>query len=359
MPDSELTLEALGWTPSFAESFAPWREKGLQLGRVAVEDKHYYIVLTPEGELTGQVSGKLLHEAASPAALPKVGDWVAMASVPAESKAIIHAVLERRTKISRKLAGREVEEQVLATNIDTGFVVQALDNSFNAALLQRHVVMVLEGGAQPVVILNKADLCQNVPERVADAAAAANHAPVIVVSAKTGQGIDDLARRIAQGKTVVFIGRSGVGKSSLINDLYGEEIQATAEVRERDAKGRHITTWRELIVLPQGGVVIDTPGMREFHIWLANDGLRDAFADLEALAVQCHFPNCAHITENRCAVLHALANGQLSRERYDRFLKLQKELAYLQEAHTKHGWTQRRRQSRGNQRTAPRTKRFP
>lgn len=346
MPNSELTLEALGWNAAFDEAFAPFRQKGLEPGRVAVEDKHYYAVLTPRGEVTGQVAGKLLHQARTPAALPKVGDWVAMARLPGEAKAVIHQVLERKNTLSRKLPGREMEEQVLAANIDMAFVVQALDSSFNCALMQRHLVMVFESGAEPVVVLNKADLCEAIPERVAEARQAAGNAPVVVVSAKTGAGLDELSQRITPGKTVVFMGSSGVGKSTLINDLCGEEIQATAEVRERDAKGRHTTTWRELILLPQGGLVIDTPGMREFQVWIANEGLREAFSDLEELALRCHFRDCTHTVENRCAVLEAVAQGQLSRERYERFVKLQKELAYLREAHTRHGWIQRRRQAR-------------
>jgi ribosome biogenesis GTPase / thiamine phosphate phosphatase len=356
MPPRELTLQALGWNSLFEASFAPFRQKGLVPARVAVEDKHYYVVLTPEGELTAQVAGKVLHQARVSADLPKVGDWVAVARLPGEAKAVIRHVLARRTKLSRKFPGREVEEQVLATNIDVAFVVQALDCSFNAVLLQRHLVMVFESGAEPVAVLNKADLCDAIPERIAQARNAAGNAPLIVVSAKTGAGLEELARRITPGATVVFIGASGVGKSTLINDLCGEEIQATMEVRERDAKGRHTTTWRELILLPQGGLVIDTPGMREFHMWAANDGLRDAFSDVEALAARCHFRDCTHTVEGRCAVLQAVAAGQLSRDRYERFLKLQKELDYLHEAQTKHGWLQRRRQARVAQRPLPRFK---
>jgi ribosome biogenesis GTPase / thiamine phosphate phosphatase len=356
MADSELTLETLGWDPALERDFAPFRQNGLEPGRVAVEDKHYYVVITPQGDLTGQVTGKLLHQAHGPSDLPKVGDWVVLSRVPGETKAVIHHVLERRTWLSRKVTGREIEEQVLVTNIDTAFAVQALDNSFNPALVQRHMVMICESGAEPVIVLNKADLCDSIPEKVDHIRKAAGDAPIIVASGKTGAGVEALAAHIRLGKTAVFIGSSGVGKSTLINDLCGEVIQATAEVRERDAKGRHTTTWRELIVLPQGGLVIDTPGMREFHMWLANEGMREAFADLDLLATQCHFRDCTHTVESRCAVLQALAGGQVPRDRYERFVKLQKELVYLQEAHTKHGWMQRRKQTRLAQRTASRAK---
>jgi ribosome biogenesis GTPase / thiamine phosphate phosphatase len=358
MPDPGLTLETLGWNATFAESFARLGQKGLEPGRVAVEDKHYYVIVTRQGELTGQVSGKMLHQARTPAELPKVGDWVAVSPLAGEAKAVIHHVLERRTRLSRKVPGREVEEQVLATNIDKAFVVQALDSTFNPGLLQRHLVMVSESGAEPVVVLNKADLCDAVADRVAQARNAVGEAPpMVVASAKTGAGLEDLAQRISPGTTVVFIGSSGVGKSTLINDLCGEEIQATAEVRERDAKGRHTTTWRELILLPQGGLVIDTPGMREFQMWMANEGMRDTFSDLETLANQCHFRNCTHTVETRCAVLEAVTKGELTRDRYARFLKLQTELAFLREAQTKHGWIQRRRQGRVAQRAFEKLKR--
>jgi ribosome biogenesis GTPase len=346
MPEPEITLQLLGWVPALQRDFEQHRQQGLLPGRIAVEDKHFYLVLSAQGELTGQVSGKLLHSSRGPGELPKVGDWVALSSVPNEAKAIIHAVLPRKTRLSRKVAGREVEEQVLATNVDKVFAVQALDETFRPGLLHRHLVMILESGAKPVVVLNKADLCQDIPEMFQRAQEIAGGAPVIAVSAKTGQDIAQLRDWIHPGETVVFIGASGVGKSTLINDLYGEEIQATADVRESDAKGRHTTTWRELILLPGGGLVIDTPGMREFQMWIADEGLRDAFSDLDALAGQCRFRDCTHMVETGCAVLQAVAAGQLSQERYRNYVKLKKELAFLEQAHTKHSWMQRKRHSR-------------
>ena len=357
MPHQAITLEALGWDSFFEASFDALREKKLQPGRIAVEDKHYYIVLTPEGELTGQVSGKLLHNSRLPANLPKVGDWVAFSPLAGEAKAVIHEVLPRKTKLSRKVPGRELEEQVLASNIDLAFIVQALDRTFNPALVQRHIVMVLESGAKPVVVLNKADLCEAIPAMTAEAAKAAGNAPVIVVSAKTTSGIPDLAHQIRPGETVVFIGSSGVGKSTLINDLCGEEVQATAEVRAADAKGRHTTSWRELILLPSGGLVIDTPGMREFQMWIADEGMREAFADLETLSCRCHFRDCTHTVEKRCAVLDAVASGQIPAERYQRFLKLKEELAFLDKAKNKRAWFQKKRQVRAGQRAYNRLKR--
>jgi len=342
-----MSLTKLGWNAALDESFAPHRDAGLVPARVAVEDKHFFRVWTADAELSAQVTGKLLHEArGAKSKLPKVGDWVAIKLVPNEEKAVIRAILPRRTQLSRKMTGRETEEQILATNIDTAFVVNAADASFNPARLERMLVMAHESGARVVVVLNKIDLCDDLDAKLADATRVSGDAPVLAACALTGRGVKKLGELIIPGETVVFIGTSGVGKSSLINRLYGEDIQATVEVREHDAKGRHTTSWREMIFLPQGGVVIDTPGMREFHIWLAGEGLNDAFPDVEALAARCHFRDCTHTQEKQCAVQEALAAGQLSRERYESFLKLKRELAYLHEAEEQRTWQDRKRGSR-------------
>ena len=327
------SLEVLGWNDKLEESFTAFRTQGLHVGRVAVEDKHHYVLFGPKGPFLGQVTGKLLHESTSRAELPKVGDWVVFAIVEKEAnKALIRHVLPRRTKLSRKVAGRQNEEQVLVTNVDIAFVVQALDVSFNPALLQRHLATAIESGVKPVVALNKADLCHDVLEKLATVEHVAGDTPVIAVSAKTGRAMDSLRQLVRPGETIVFLGPSGVGKSSLINQLCGDDVQATAEVRESDAKGRHTTTWRELIVLPGGGLVIDTPGMREFHMWIAGEIGRDAFADIEELAIQCHFRNCSHTVEKRCVVLEAVGKGELAQERYESYLKLKRELEFLAKA---------------------------
>ncbi|HEU5123762.1 MAG TPA: ribosome small subunit-dependent GTPase A [Verrucomicrobiae bacterium] len=351
MSEKALSLKTLGWNASLKEAFAGFQQKGFEPGRIAEEDKHHYVIFAKSGTLLGKVTGKFLHETRTRALLPKVGDWVAFSPVRNEDeKAQIHAVLPRRTKLSRKVPGRETEEQVLVTNVDVAFVVQALDQSFNPAQLQRHLAMVVEGGVKPVIVLNKADLCDDILEKLAAVERISAGAPVIAVSARTGRAIDSLTQLIRPGETIVFVGASGVGKSSLINFLYGEEILPTTEVRESDSKGRHTTSWRELIVLPDGGLVIDTPGMREFQMWLASESGQEAFADVEEIAVRCHFRSCSHTVEKRCAILEAVEKGELARERYDNYLKLKRELSFLNEA-ARHRQHIERKRAKGAERS--------
>jgi ribosome biogenesis GTPase len=342
-----MDLTKLGWNADLNQQFAPYQAKGLVPARVAVEDKHFFRVWTAEAELLAQVTGHCLHEArGSNAKLPKVGDWVAVKLVAKEAKAMIHAILPRRTALCRKMAGRGSTQHVLATNIDLAFMVTAVDASFDATRLEQMLVMARESGARPVGLLNKIDLCDDLDARLADATRVAGETLVLPVCALTGRGVKKLAQLIKPGDTAVFIGTSGVGKSSLINRLYGEDLQATLEVRTQDAKGRHTTSWREMIFLPQGGVVIDTPGMREFHLWMASEGSKPLFPELDALAVRCHFRDCTHTKEHQCAVLAALAAGTLPRERYDRFLKLQLEIRQLREAAKKTAWQPRKQSDR-------------
>lgn len=330
MQQPEITLAALGWTTEREEAFAPLRPQGLEPARVAVEDKHHYEVLTPHGLYLAQIPGKMLHEARSAAQLPKVGDWVACACIRETGRAMLRAVLPRRNQLSRKAPGRESEEQVLVTNLERAFIVTSLDRPFNPRLIERFLIMVRESGAQPVVVLNKADV-GGAEETLALAAAVAGDAPMFAVSAKTGLALPKLRRMLTVGETAVFLGPSGVGKSTLINRLYGDEVQATTEVRAGDSRGRHTTTWRELIVLPRGGLVIDTPGLREFHLWAAAAGLLEAFQDIEDLAVQCRFRRCTHTTEAYCSVRAALEAAQLSPERFANYQRLRQEQSFLEQ----------------------------
>jgi ribosome biogenesis GTPase len=345
-------LTKLGWNAARDAQFAPFLAKGFIPARVAVEDKHFYRVWTTAAELTAQITGKLMHEARRDhAKLPKVGDWVAIKLVPNEDKAAIQAVLPRSTQITRKTSGRNTAAQILATNIETVFLVTAADPSFNAARLERMLVMGRDSGARPVVVLNKIDLCDDIDAKVAAATQAAGDALVLAVCALTGRGMKKLASLIQPSDTVAFIGTSGVGKSSLINLLYGEDLMPTIEVREQDSKGRHTTSWREMIFLPKGGVVIDTPGMREFHLWGATEGARETFPEIEALAAGCHFRDCTHTQEKDCAVLAAVAVGTLPRERHENFVKLEREIGHLRESEKQAGWQTRRKSDRVAHRT--------
>lgn len=338
-------LRDLGWDEAWERVFAAVAPAHFEPGRVALEGKHSFTVVTGDGETPARVAGRLLHGSRDQRDLPKVGDWVALQRKPGDSRAAIHHVLPRRTRFARKVPGRENAPQVLAANLDVAFVVQALDLTFNPRRMERFLVMVHEGGARAVVVLNKADLADDLEKRVAEARACAGPVPVVVVSARTRRGLAELRRHVEPGRTCAFVGTSGVGKSSLINRLHGEAIQATLEVREADSKGRHTTTWRELILLPGGGLVIDTPGLREFHLWLAEGGLEEAFPDIAALALGCHYRACSHTRESRCAVQQAIAEGRLGPERFANFTRLAHELAYLAEEQRTHTYLARRRRA--------------
>jgi ribosome biogenesis GTPase len=333
-------LTSLGWDSGRAEEFAEL-EAGEELvpARVSMETKLNYLVWTADAELPAKVTGRLLHDTKrDPLRRPKVGDWVGVTFADGGEKVQIRQMLPRRTQLTRKVVGRRNEGQVVAANIDTVFVMQGLDDNFNLRRLERCLVMVHEGGAEPVVLLNKADLHEDAAGVAREAAVAAGDSPVVCVSAVTGAGISGLKRWLRPGRTVAFIGSSGVGKSTLLNRLHGEELQETGEVRERDSKGRHTTVRRELFFLGDQGLVIDTPGMREFHLWFAADGLDAAFADIEAFARTCRFGDCSHSSEPDCAVLAAVAEGRLAEERHRNFLRLQADLAKLDKNYERRMW---------------------
>lgn len=323
------SLECLGWTAARAEEFEPHARQGLEAGRVAVVHKDLCGVYTPRGELWAEVSGRMRHRAASRAQLPVTGDWVALRPRSSEGRATIHAVLSRRSVFSRKAAGAVTEEQVVAANADSVFLVCGLDRDFNLRRIERALVLAAESDAEPVVVLNKADLCADPGARMADVRGVAPAVAVHAVSAVTGEGLAGLARYLAAGRTAALVGSSGVGKSTLVNRLLGTDAQATGEVRAHDGRGRHITTRRELIPLAGGGWIVDTPGLRELQLWADEEALPAAFADVDALAAQCRFRDCRHESEPGCAVRDALADGRLPAGRYASFLKLRKELRHL------------------------------
>ena len=325
-----MNLIDLGWNDFFKAHFESLDLDNVIPARVAVQQKDRSVIICEEGELWAEVSGKFRHAALSKSDYPTVGDWVAITMKPGGDGAVIQALLPRKSKFSRRaVLDGETGEQVLSANIDTAFVVCGLDGEYKLRRLERYIAVAYDSGTSPVVILNKSDLCDEVDAIRSEVEATATGVPVHPVSAITKDGLDVLDDYLEKGRTAAFLGSSGVGKSTIINSLLGYERQRTGEVRESDRRGRHITTYRELIVLPNGGILIDTPGMREIEIWGEQDGLSRAFDDIEALASQCRFNDCSHATEPGCAVREALENGDLDNDRYQNYLKLQKELQRL------------------------------
>lgn len=321
-------LAELGWTPFFKQHFQPFAEQHLIPVRITRQDKQSYQV-RGEGDLHTALLPGALHQSLEGAERPVVGDWVAIAPLANEQKGIIRAVLPRTSSFSRKHAGTTTREQVIAANMDTVFLVNGLDGDFNLRRIERYVTQAWNSGAMPVVLLNKADLCEDVDAHVWEVEKVAMGVDVHALSARQNEGLDVLHRYVTSGKTVAFLGSSGVGKSTLVNYLLGEQRMKTSEVREDDSRGRHTTTHRELVFLPDGGMVIDTPGLRELQLWGDVESLQDTFTDIEDLATQCRFRDCAHETEPGCAVQAALETGELDPGRYSSYQKLRKELDYL------------------------------
>lgn len=322
-------LSNLGWDEFFETRFEPYRADGLEAARVALEYNQLYRVLAAPGELLADVAGKLRHEAASRADLPAVGDWVAIEPRREEGRATIHALLPRKSKFVRRAAGTRTEGQIVGANIDTVFLVTSLNQDFNLRRLERYLIVARESGASPVVILSKADLCGEIEDRLAEIQTVAAGVPIHAVSVVRREGLEELAQYFRHGQTVALLGSSGVGKSTLINHLLGRDVQRVLEVRSTDDRGRHATTHRELFLLPQGGLVLDTPGMRELHLWEGEESLHVSFDDIEALVSGCRFSDCRHRDEPGCAIREALADGTIDAARYGSYEKLQKELQHM------------------------------
>ncbi|HEY7258068.1 MAG TPA: ribosome small subunit-dependent GTPase A [Gaiellales bacterium] len=327
-----MNIASLGWGDALAETFQEHADAGLRPGRVAIQHRGAYVLLTEDGEVWAGVRGRLRHAADSTADLPAVGDWVAYDHPEGAERAAVHAILPRRSAFRRKQAGYETAEQVVAANVDVLFLVTSLNQDLNVRRIERYMTLAWESGADPVVVLTKADLCADVQTAVALVETVTFGVPVHVTSALTGEGFDALRAHLEGGRTGAAVGSSGVGKSTLINHLAGEERLATRDIRS-DGRGRHTTTHRELIVLPGTGCVIDTPGMRELQLWDSEEGLEKAFEDVETLILECRFSDCAHETEPGCAVRSALDDGRLESERFESYRKLQRELRWLETRH--------------------------
>ncbi len=313
-----MDLEEFGWDSAWALAFAPHREAGRLPARVVASGRGIHRLLGAGGELLGEAAGRLRGETIA------TGDWTAVAARE-DRRATIQAVLPRRSAVSRRAAGPRAEEQVLAANVDVVLLVAGLDGDFNPRRLERALTMVWESGALPVILLNKADLCPDPEARAAEVAGSSPGVDVHLVSAREGQGLEAIGRHLTRGRTAVLLGSSGVGKSTLVNRLLSEERQATREVRAHDSRGRHATTGRELFVLPDGGCLIDTPGLRELQLWTEGHGLEAAFADVAALAEGCRFRDCRHHHEPGCAVRAAVEAGALASGRLASLHKLERE----------------------------------
>jgi ribosome biogenesis GTPase len=314
-------LASLGWDPAWEAVRATRALKDLVPARVATQHRGGYLLFTESGELPAVVSGRFRHETHAPADFPVVGDWVL------QRDGVIHALLPRRTAFSRKTNLGLIEEQVAASNVDVVFVVASLDTEPNLRRIERYVTVGYESGAEPVLLLNKADLCVDLDATVAAVIDVVPGTPVHAVSAHTGAGLGVLDTYCRPGRTAVFLGPSGVGKTTLLNVLAGTE-RATAAVRD-DGRGRHTTTQRELVLVDGHGIVIDTPGMRELQLWDAEAGLSAVFADVELVARECRFADCAHEAEPGCAIRAALEAGRLDGERYAGYRKLEREEAFI------------------------------
>lgn len=331
-------LQQAGWDKVWEEKFNDFAGKGLSPARVQAQHRQSYSLWTAAGEADAEPAGALLYRAEA-GGLPVVGDWVAVRQYAPTDVAIITDVLPRRTKFSRKASGPAEEEQVIAANIDLLFIVCGLDHDYNLRRLERYLVAASQSGAQPVIVLNKTDICADVPTRVAEVEAIAPGVPVLAVSAVNECGsnhvTEALLPMIAAGKTAALVGSSGAGKSTIVNQLLGTAAQTTQPTRQSDSRGRHTTTHRELFFLSNGGLILDNPGMRELQLW-AQDfrqgspqvAVDQAFPEIEAFAAACAFRDCTHTAEPGCAVQDALASGEIDEARWRSYLKLQRELRH-------------------------------
>lgn len=320
-----MQLSLLGWNSRFAADFRAHASAGLVPGRVLQQFNHFYTVATEAGEMRAQLSGRMRYEAAQ---MPATGDWVALRIAAADSAAQIIAILPRITRFSRRAPGNVEREQVIAANLDYAFLVSGLDNDFSPRRIERYLTAAWDSGATPVVVLNKLDLCADAASRIHAVEQVALGTAIHAISALRGDGLEQLDRYCVPGQTVALLGSSGVGKSTLINRLLGSETQSTQPVRE-DGRGRHTTTRRELLFCARGGMVIDTPGLRELQLWDDDEGLHTTFDEIETLARNCRYRDCRHLGEPGCAVVQAVNAGTLSADRLASLHKLQRELTRL------------------------------
>jgi ribosome biogenesis GTPase len=332
-----MDLEILGWNDFYKSHYGSYNNKACIPARIARVHRNLFIVLSERGQMEAQIAGKLRHDTYYKSGLPVIGDWVVIKVPHKSDRAIIKTILPRKSSFSRKAvtvgakksSGGRTEEQVLAANVDFVFLISGLDNDFNIRRIERYVTASWDSGASPVVILNKVDLCVNPEDKIDEVQNAVFGVPVHTISAADGTGIEALDQYLKRGITISLLGSSGVGKSSIINRLYDEEILKVGALRKSDGRGRHTTTWREMILMPQGCIIIDTPGIRELQLWADEESLKETFDDIEALAAQCRFNDCKHESEPGCAIIAAMEDGSLDKARFKNYLKLQREILHM------------------------------
>ena len=339
-------LVALGWTADRERELAALAEADLVPGRVSLEHNHVYRVLTSEGERLAEAAGRIKYLASGRHELPAVGDWVGVRLDEQGGRSVIRAILPRRSVFSRRAAGRETVEQVLAANVDTVLIVFGLDKPVNTRAIERYLIVARRSGAEPVIVLNKADLAADIGESVAEATVSAGDVPVCAVSTRGAPGVSRLLPFLAVGRTVALLGPSGAGKSSIVNALVDREVLATGEVRDWDARGRHTSVHRQIVVREAGGLIIDTPGLRELQLWDASESFGDTFSDIASLGDACRFRDCRHDREPGCAVKAAVDTGTLDAGRYESYLKLQREQAAFEKSRDERAGIEAKRQAR-------------
>ncbi|MFA6408859.1 MAG: ribosome small subunit-dependent GTPase A [Gammaproteobacteria bacterium] len=337
-----MNLILLGWNAKFQETFDNLKDTNLIPARIISEDKGSYVVMTATKEIRSKISGAYFYTAKTRIDLPVVGDWVAIQA--SGELAIIHTLLPRNTLLSRKASGENTEEQPLAANIDYVFIISGLDKNYNLRRIERYITLAWNSGAQPIIILNKVDLVndnEKLDQIAHDIEAIACSLPVHFISSLNNEGLSALSSYFSNNKTVALLGSSGVGKSTLTNTLLGEVLQKTTSTRESDSKGRHTTTRRQLFQLSDGGMLIDTPGMRELQLWVDENTIDSSFSDIETLATNCRFRDCTHSHEVGCAVQEAIAQNTLSKNRLSNYLKMQREAKYLSKRQKETSWDTR------------------
>jgi ribosome biogenesis GTPase / thiamine phosphate phosphatase len=339
-----LNLEDFGWSSFFEDYCTDRQNDDLIPARVSFQGRGMYRLISQSGEMWGEIGGALSHDLLGSGEMPVCGDWVLVDNPMNRDRTVMRFLLPRRTSFSRKQAGTTIGRQLIAANIDTVCLVSGLDSDFNIRRIERYLAIAWESGAIPVIVLNKADICVEVSDRIAEAMSLAPGVPVLSLSATEGRGVEDILHYAGRGQTIAFLGSSGVGKSSIVNRLLGRSVQEVREIDASTGRGLHTTTARQLFLLPSGVLIMDTPGMRELQIWSVDAGLGAAFEDIKTFAEGCRFRDCSHQTEPGCRVCAAVVQGELDSGRLSNYLKLRKEARYieLKSAHSAN-WVEKER----------------